>query len=296
MYKDPQLSERARALRAALKGLDVTVTHSQALEAVSRMEGARTLHVAQARNNAGVRIADVARLQAENVMFDSLGRYEGRLDTLLEELRTLSLLDASQSDKLFRSIFRSSDGVVMSEGYESLRAEDVPAAFEALVQRLAGVMVVAAKAPAQQERSPLFEGPMLDWQALESGADAPQHARTQYRVEVRRDKHQFYLDIVPAHDAPEAIEGMPQMTLFVEVNDGLPCVHVSNDRYGDQVLTVFATGDGLYLRPDSSDLWIQAGAPTSETPGLQAQYVRETSDPLGRRAAMNHAFIPTVAK
>lgn len=296
MYKDPQLSDQARRLRDELGRFGSSLSHAQALEVVAKMEGARTLHVAQARKNAGVRIADVARAQAQATMFETLGRFEGKLDTLLEQLRLFSVLDdAREVDELFGSIFRSGNGPVLASGFTSLRADDIPEEFDKLVQRLSGVLTAAAKAPAQQEPSPLYEGPMLDW-ALAGGEDDLTEAqrKARYEVKLQRSGHQFFVDIAPPHKEPDETEGKPQMSLYVEVNHGVPCVHISNDLYGDQVLTVFATEDGLYLRPDAGDLWVRTGVPDEDKqPGLHAQHARETEPPFGLRGAANHAFIVT---
>lgn len=297
MYKDPQLSARARRLREELAKFGTTLTHAQALEVAARLEGDATLHVAQARKNAGVRIADVAREQAQALMFESLGRFEGQLEQLLEQLKLLTVLDDEREvDQLFGSLFRSTNGPILATGFNSLRADDIPAEFDKLVSRLQKVLVAKAKAPEQQDPSPLYQGPMLDWAVACGEADEmPDDVRqARYTVELKRDGHQFYLDIVPPHDEPQELEGKPQMTLFVEVNQGLPCVHISNDRYGDQVLTVFATSDGLYLRPDAGDVWIRTGAPDAHRqPGLHKHYARETEPPFGTATAMNHAFIVT---
>jgi hypothetical protein len=290
MYKNPQLSDTAKRLRTELNNFGCTVTHAQALEIAARLEGARTLHVAQAKKNAGVKIASVAKAQAQAVMFESLGAYVGRVDTLMAELDTLPHLTARDADELYRRIFRRENPVVLRSS-EDVRADDIPVEFAKLVQRLQDVLVAQAQAPQPQESDPLYEGPMLDWRVLEDD-DAPAYCREQaYRVVVKRSGHQFYVDIAPPHESPEDLDGKPQLSLFIEVNNGLPCVHMGNHLFNDQVLTVFSTQDGLYLRPDANDLFIRTGVPGEELPGLQAQYERETEGPFSARAAMNHAFI-----
>jgi hypothetical protein len=292
MYKNPQRSDQAKRLREELAKFGASVSHAQALEVTARLEGARTLHVAGARHNAGVRIADAARAQAQALMFESLGRFEGKLDALLEELKLLSVLDDAQEvDERFGAVFRVGNGPVVSPGFDHLRADAIPQAFDNLTARLQAVLVAQAKVQEQQVRSPLYEGPMVDWAVAENADSLPEHRRSaRYVATVNRDGHQLYLDVAPAHEAPEDIKGKPQMTLFVEVNEGLPCVHISNDRYGDQVLTVFMTEDGLYLRPNANDLPIRTGMPNPElTPGLARIYEAETAP----RPFMthNHAFI-----
>ena len=137
---------------------------------------------------------------------------------------------------------------------------------------------------------------MFDWRVQEGEGlgELPVEHRRRYELELKRSGYQLYVDIAPAHGAPEELNGVPQMSLFVEVNEGVPCVHISNALFGDQVLTVFALEDGLYLRPDATDLWIRTGIPTpGATPGLARRAAEETEPPFGGRSAMNHAFIVT---
>ena len=48
MYKNPELSSKARVLARELKAMGLEVKHTQALELLAKTEGARTLHVHQA--------------------------------------------------------------------------------------------------------------------------------------------------------------------------------------------------------------------------------------------------------
>lgn len=196
MYKNPELTEKAKRLRTVLASLNLPLSHAQALEACSRLEGARTLHVAQASK--------------------------------------------------------------------------------------------PAKA-AEPEDAPLFQGPMLDWTVHDNdGNDIPEHRQARYEVKVQRSQSQFFVDITPEGLTPDDLSGQHQMSLFIEVNEGLPCVHITNDVLGDQVLTVFATNDGLYLRPDSSDLAIRTGVLNSELePSLSELHMRETAG----LPSFNRAFI-----
>ncbi len=292
MYKNPQASDQAKRLRGALTEFGASVTHAQALEVLARIDGVRTLHVAQAKNNSGVRIADVSRQQAEVLMFDSLGKFQGRLPTLLAELRTLVHLDARETDELYRSIFREEHPVVVSDSYGHISAEELPDAFERLVKKLQTVLVAQAQAPERQNDSPLYEGPVLDWRVVEDDGDVPQHCRdAAYRIKVERVGHQFYVSLTAANSRPEDLEGQPQLGLIIEVNEGLPCVHVNNDVYGDNVVAIFSTADGLYLRPGDQDSFVCTGVPGPELPQLHAHWLHETQPPFQHLPARNHAFL-----
>ena len=282
MYKNPQTSDQARRLREELSKFDIGLSHAKALEVVARLEGARTLHVAQAKNNAGVRIAAVARRQAQSVMFTSLGRFENNFEGLLAELQAITLLaesdDAAGLDRAYRTLFRSEGAPELRSGSD-LRAEDMLAEFDKLVGELAAVLVEQARAPAESPDEGLFyQGPMFDWQVLESGLDSvPEALRQRYEMTLKQAKSgsQFYLDIAPQHKEIEELDGRPQLGVIVEVNQGVPCVHLTNSIYGDQVLSVFATEDGLYLRPETQQ-YIRTGMPDEQaTPALAAVYARD---------------------
>jgi hypothetical protein len=281
MYKNPQTSDQARRLREELAKFDIALPHAKALEVVARLAGERTLHVAQAKNNAGVRIAAVARAQAQVVMFRSLGRFEGNFEGLLAELHVLEMLadsdDTRALDRAYQELFRSDDAPVLREGFD-MRAEEVLAAFKELVVELSTVLEHQARAPAEAPDEGIFyQGPMFDWQVFDNGlSEVPEALRQRYEMTLKQSKagSQFYLDVAPQHKEPEELDGRPQLGIIVEVNQGVPCVHLTNSMYGDQVLSVFATEDGLYLRPEAQ-LYIEQGTPNAATPAMAAVFARD---------------------
>ena len=137
----------------------------------------------------------------------------------------------------------------------------------------------------------LYCGAIQDW-ARDEGVDnlTALQQRT-FKAEVKKSGSQFFVEISLPHERLDEIDGTDQLSLFIEINQGLPCVHISNDLFGDQVLTVFASKDGLYLRPDSLDLSIQTGSPRGE--GLQAIERIEQGDNALSRTTWNNAFIET---
>ncbi len=297
MYKNPELSAQAKNLRAALQVLGHAVSHAQALELMARAQGNKTLHVAQAKKaKQGLDIGKLAEQQAADLMFDTLGRYAGNVRGLLESITAGFALEESQGSRAVEAamcdLFEQSDSPKVSDTFDAFRLNELPRQFERLVARLQNSLVHASGAPAPEgHEHVLYQGPMLDWRVLEGEdlADLPEHHRTAYALDIKRSGHQVYVDIAVPHQEPDELDGTDQMSLFIEVNNGRPCVHISNDRYGDQVLTVFATRDGLYLRPDSEDLTIRTGACAAGT----ALASVEADDTVGPRRPMNRAFIPT---
>lgn len=299
MYTNPELSAQAKLLRAELQARGLTLTHAQTLEVFAKSHGARTLHVAQAKTaRQGVNIEQLATRQTAELMFETLGRFEGQVDGLLDAISVGFALEASQGSRAVEAamhvLFEQPDSPVVSPAFEGLRVDELPAQFALVKQRLLQTLEAVTGAPRSEPESPrdVYRGPMRDWR-LQEGVDTaavPAHHQTAFEVRVQREGHQLYIDIAPPHAQPDDVQGTDQLSLFIEVNEGRPCVHVSNDCYGDQVLTLFSTRDGLYLRPDSQDLSIRTG-------GLGADSaLKQLEDDLqsgGRRSPHNVAFIPT---
>lgn len=72
-----------------------------------------------------------------------------------------------------------------------------------------------------------------------------------YDLKIRSTDSQAFIDISPEGiNTIEALEGLPQLSLLIEVNQGLPCVHVYSDLHGEVVQTLFAGHDSkLIMRP-----------------------------------------------
>lgn len=255
MYKNPELSEKAKRLRAVLTDLGLQLSHAQSMEACSRLDGARTLHVAQAKGAPGsAASAEDALAHLRNVTRQYRQMHDWRLRHECE--------DPEPGAEQKETVHRMALAIAMAKAEEFLAADNGPA-------------------PATTaEEKPLFEGPMLDW-AIHDGMQGQllEHQLARYAVKVQRSSSQFFVDIVPEGAGPQDLSGKNQMSLFIEINDGLPCVHISNDVQGDQVLTVFSTSDGLYLRPNDGDQKIRSSAPDPvDAPSLLALHQRETAN------------------
>lgn len=90
------------------------------------------------------------------------------------------------------------------------------------------------------------------WDVM-SQATAAAEDEPEYTLEVKLDRAcgQLYVDVTPKGlTTPDQTENMPQLTVMVEVNNGLPCAHVFGDVYGDHAMTLFGRpGARLASRP-----------------------------------------------
>ncbi len=297
MYKNPELSAQAKSLRKELATLGLLLSHAQTLELLAKSQGARTLHVANAKHNKqGVDIERLALAQASALMFESLGPYESDVRGLLDAIKAGFDLEDSGGSRAVEAemhrLFGGEGAAKVQPAFDAHRLDELPMVFEALYRGLLQTLTSTFGVQAKADDGKLYRGPFLDWRVQEGTplSELPAHQRTAFEVEVARNACQLYVDISLPHSSPEELEGTAQMSLFIEVNEGRPCVHLTNDRYGDQVLTVFATADGLYLRPDSEELSIRTGAPN------EGSELRQLEDDLQvgfSRRPWNTAFIPT---
>lgn len=90
---------------------------------------------------------------------------------------------------------------------------------------------------------------------IEEGTVDPLPNEPVYDLTIKGEGSQIYIDILPAGlPTPEENESMPQLSLFIEINGGLPCVHIHGDVYGDMIQTIYGTSDGeIIVRPADGD-------------------------------------------
>lgn len=298
MYKNPQLSSAAKVLKAELAARGLEVALSQAMEICARIAGDRTLHVAQAKKNAPVSVDSLVLAQASALMFTTLGRYKGNVRGLMASIRAGFALQDQGSravEAAMGKIFDTANAPKVSPLYEYSQLEALPDVFDSLLKCLEDSLCEEARAPASEPReNVVYEALAYDWRAVEGEdlAELPAHQQGGYDVKLSTHiGQQLTLDITPAGvDLLNEPKGKhPQMTLFVEINKGIPCVHISNDVFGDMVLSVFSTKDGLYLRPESNNDRICTGKPSPEgLKQLEADLYQDS--PAGREL---DAFIKT---
>lgn len=294
MYNDPKLSAQAKRLRTELLAFEAPLTHAQCLEVLARLNGERTLHVAQAKNNAPVDIPTLALKQAAALVFNTLGRFDGQVTGLIESIRAAFELESVSSrdvEAAVAEIFEADNAPKVSALFDAHLLEDLPALFDATVEKLTRVLTQQAKAPAPGEKSDeacVLDTTVYDWRVSdgETLSDLPEDHQQAYSLKVVRMGHQLTVDVVPKHATDDQLrEGtLNQMGLFIEINDGRPCVHMSNFVLGDQVLSVFFTPDGLYLRPESDDLSISHGRPDAASLQLLDKELRAPYENLYPRA------------
>lgn len=293
MYKTPELTQMAKVLAQEMTERGVTLKHTQAMATVARMLGARTLQVAQGNPDfsAGVRARALAIEQAARVMFDTLGRFEGNPYAVLAAIRAGFALETTQGsravEQAMHKLFEQPDSPVVSEAYATHAVNELPALFDALAERLAASLL-AGRNRKRSDSEVLHHGSMFDYRVGEGARldELPEGHRSQFEVKVQRHGQQLVLDVALPHVNPDDLAGTDQLSLWVEINEGRPCVHVSNDLYGDMVLSLFATRDGLVVRPDESRI---ASDPPPNT--ALAEFVEEQyGTPHLRASARELAF------
>lgn len=262
MYKNPELSNQAKRLREELKAAGLELSHAQSMEMMARVQGNRTLHVAHAKQRRqGADISELALQQAADLVFTTLGRYEGNVLGLIESIKAAFLLEETEGSRAVETamadIFGQKDSPKVSELFDRLMPGELPEYFEQTRQRMLQTLENQFAAPVEKSNPQrLYRGPALDWR-LDDGfslAELPEHHRTAYEVHVQRGGAQVTVDVTVPHAGPDDVEGTHQLGLTVEINQGRPCVHVTNAVYGDMLLSIFATKDGLLMRPEEGNV------------------------------------------
>lgn len=125
-----------------------------------------------------------------------------------------------------------------------------------------GQAALGSSRPVSTEDAVIIDRRIQDWR-LDEGSlleDLPAGDCQAYRLEVSDRGCQMRIGIAPRHRKPTELNGKDQMDLFVEINDGIPCVHVTNCLYGDVVISIFATKEGLILRRNTDSLKFSSAA------------------------------------
>lgn len=104
----------------------------------------------------------------------------------------------------------------------------------------------------------LFERVFGRWERKDDPLQPALPREPVYRVAVVEAGDQMFIHVLPAledqnqggdHEACATPTSRPQLGVMLEINQGMPCVHLYQDpRDGDVALSVFGTGDKLMTR------------------------------------------------
>lgn len=98
----------------------------------------------------------------------------------------------------------------------------------------------------------LFRQTMKDWMAEAEGDSAVSPDKQQhYIMEVAQSMRPEKQSAITVTITPENGDCRPAVMLFIEINQGLPCVHLSNEEYADNLLHIFSTREGFAVVPDN---------------------------------------------
>lgn len=129
----------------------------------------------------------------------------------------------------------------------------------------------AAARPVNENAQTLLQRTVQRWDIADGEAALPNEPAYELTVVVN-PSGQVGIEVAPA-GTPDEIEGLPQLAVTMEINHGLPCVHVHSDIHGDMALSLFGQFDGkLDMRPgDATDslVWV------SDTKSYEAQDVAD---------------------
>jgi len=98
-------------------------------------------------------------------------------------------------------------------------------------------------------RKVILRAIVRDWRYYEDPQGLPDAEAGAYRlrVESTRQKHQTFISLESEKNPSFGAE------LFLEVNQGVPCLHASNAVNGDNVLHIFFTENGIVVVPEADD-------------------------------------------
>jgi len=168
--------------------------------------------------------------------------------------RIKGFMNAHGGDAQHSEILELVAGVCGFDSYRAMKAfEDQSAPSNAVVQ----VAPVDGR-PLETAERVVFRTSTTDWQLAQnpniSLDEVPQERRKKYDVIVEDEGHALRVLVKPEGIGLDNFQGHPVLDMLIEINEGLPCVHMTNDPADSMVLTVFATAAGLLARPDDSEL------------------------------------------
>lgn len=268
--KTEQQKDDARLAKKAqqtLNGFGVNATYAQCLELLARLGGSRTLHVKQAKaleENA----YKMAARQASALMFKTFGAYPkanatdvvGAIDEAFAlEKKGSRYVEAAMEDIFFEG------GVELHSPYDLLMPNDLPKAYWSLHKTLLESITKDTSKPAYE--LDLFQGTIRDWSSSEDPDEKKDPlTMSTYALSIKKSDTAIFIDLHQAGANPidEEDSMHAELGLIIEINEGLPCMHIATSEFGDVELSVFSTKEGVLMEPGSYDKrfesWVGDGA------------------------------------
>lgn len=94
----------------------------------------------------------------------------------------------------------------------------------------------------------------LDWEFHEDeeGALADGKVKRPYRITAESFEGNLQVQVLPEGISEQDCDGHPALFVWIEINGGVPMVTLSNQQ-SENLLSVFATGDGFLIRRETSE-------------------------------------------
>lgn len=117
-------------------------------------------------------------------------------------------------------------------------------------------LAIGSSTPVSSEDKIIIERRIQDWRCSDPDCKdtlSPLDEKA-YRLQVADQGDGVSLTIAPRHRHPDELANQHQLDVYADIQHGLPCVTITNQLYGDSLLSIFGTKDGLILRRNVSDL------------------------------------------
>lgn len=253
MYKQPDVSSMAKTLTAALAEKGLKLTHSQAMELVAKLEGSRSLAALNAQRKEQKRkLKALAESHVAKQLFKSTGRYGASVASLMLALTQLYSSNKSRTEvqsELVRLMEGDNAPVLQEHIAQVYSMESLPSLYAVLLSQAESLISMTCLV--QEVESAVVPGFQLiqDWRLTSGGDDdVPLDQQEVFELVLKQTDSGLSIDMAQAHLCPEDLDGKPQLSVIVEINQGVPCVHLTSELYGDSHVSVFGTAKGTIVR------------------------------------------------
>jgi hypothetical protein len=162
-------------------------------------------------------------------------------------------------------------------GFDSYRA------MKAVSETAACTSPILGQVRGRQLEDPqcvVYKTTAVDWQLAgnpEIGfEDLPANHRTKYDVVFEQYGDQFRILVKPEGVDVDTFDGRAVLDMMLEIDNGVPCVHMTNDPADAVLVSVFSTEQGLLVRPDDGE-WMRADQ--YEVPAVLNQLANKVCNP-----------------